>query len=686
MKTIKHILKASLVKWFLPFYLFTFLPLHAQIGTWRAYMSYYEPQQIVKAGSYTLFVRASNSLYSYNLNDHSITTFDNVNTLSDNYISQIAWNQKVKRLMVVYESTNIDLLDLDGDVTNISSYYSKFMTKDKTVNNIYIYNEFAYLCTGFGIVKINMDRAEISESYILDQNINAIVIDNKTIYVRNQQGVVYKATLTDNLIDKTNWQTTTTYPEFTTDNTDWDTYQPVVATLKPEGPKYNYFGFMSFNNGILYTVGGGWKDGSEFLRPFCAQILKDGNEWTSLDKNDITPLTGTRLTDATSIAVNPSNPNHYFVTTCGTGLYEFLNGKMVQNFTSTNSPIVSALDEKDANAANYVRVDGLFFDHQNNVWMSNSSSKAKTPLLKYNLTSNKWTSYNNSELFYQNSPLRIIRNAIIDHNGNAWMVNDHHNHPCVIRLNPDNDTFTRYENFTNQDGISYGLNYVRCIAQDLDKNIWIGTEQGVFLYDSQQQENNTLGFTQVKVPRNDGTDYADYLMTGVNITSIAIDGGNRKWIGTDGNGVYLISADNMEQIHHFTINNSPLLSDIIESIAINDNTGEVFFGTKNGLCSYMSDATSSATEMTKDNVYAYPNPVEPGYTGLITVVGLSFDADVKILTSSGRLVAQGRSNGGTFTWDGCDQQGKRVASGIYMIATATSNGSDGIVGKIAIIR
>ena len=352
----------------------------AQIGTWRAYMSYYEPQQIVKAGANTLFVRASNSLYSYNLNDHSITTFDKVNALSDTYISMIAWNQKVKRLMVVYESTNIDLLDLDGDVSNISSYYSKSMTKDKTVNNIYIYNEFAYLCTGFGIVKINMDRAEISESYILDQNINAIVIDNKTIYARNKQGVVYKATLTDNLIDKTNWQTTKTYPEFTTDNTDWDTYQPVVATLKPDGPKYNYFGFMSFDNGILYTVGGGWKDGSEFLRPFCAQILKDGNEWTSLDKNDITPLTGTRLTDATSIAVDPSNPNHYFVTTCGTGLYEFLNGKMVQNFTSTNSPIVSALDEKDANAANYVRLDGLFFDHQNNVWMSNSSSKAKTPL------------------------------------------------------------------------------------------------------------------------------------------------------------------------------------------------------------------------------------------------------------------------------------------------------------------
>ena len=658
----------------------------AQIGTWRAYMSYYEPQQIVKAGANTLFVRASNSLYSYNLNDHSITTFDNVNTLSDTYISMIAWNQKVKRLMVVYESTNIDLLDLDGDVTNISSYYSKSMTKDKTVNNIYIYNEFAYLCTGFGIVKINMDRAEISESYILDQNINAIVIDNKTIYARNKQGVVYKATLTDNLIDKTNWQTTTTYPEFTTDNTDWDTYQPVVATLKPEGPKYNYFGFMSFNNGILYTVGGGWKDGSEFLRPFCAQILKDGNEWTSLDKNDITPLTGTRLTDATSIAVDPSNPNHYFVTTCGTGLYEFLNGKMVQNFTSTNTPIVSALDEKDANAANYVRLDGLFFDHQNNVWMSNSSSKAKTPLLKYNPTSNEWEGYDNSELFYQNSPLRIIRGAIFDNNGNAWMINDHHNHPCVIRLNPETEAFTRYENFTNQDGISYGLNYVHCIAQDLDKNIWIGSEQGLFLYDSQQQENNTLGFTQVKVPRNDGTDYADYLMTGVNITCIAIDGGNRKWVGTDGNGVYLISADNMNQIHNFTTDNSKLITNQITSIVINQKSGEVYFLSDDGLCSYMSNAIEPAEEMTKDNVWAYPNPVTPDYTGLITITGLSYDADVKITASNGALIAEGRSNGGMFTWDGCDKNGRRVISGIYYVISATSEGRSGTCCKIAIIR
>ena len=112
----------------------------------------------------------------------------------------------------------------------------------------------------------------------------------------------------------------------------------------------------------------------------------------------------------------------------------------------------------------------------------------------------------------------------------------------------------------------------------------------------------------------------------------------------------------------------------------------MFFGTGNGLCSYISDAITPVDEMTKDDVYAYPNPVEAGYTGLITIVGLSYDADVKILTSNGKLVAQGRSNGGTFTWNGCDQQGRRVASGVYMVATATSNGDKGVVCKIAIIN
>jgi hypothetical protein len=121
-------------------------------------------------------------------------------------------------------------------------------------------------------------------------------------------------------------------------------------------------------------------------------------------------------------------------------------------------------------------------------------------------------------------------------------------------------------------------------------------------------------------------------------------------------------------------------------MAINQETGEVFFGTENGLCSYISDATKTNEEMTKDNVWAYPNPVNPGYTGPITITGLSYNADVKILAANGAIVNEGKSNGGIYVWDGCDKKGRRVSSGVYMVATATKDGDKGTVCKIAIVN
>jgi streptogramin lyase len=288
---------------------------------------------------------------------------------------------------------------------------------------------------------------------------------------------------------------------------------------------------------------------------------------------------------------------------------------------------------------------------------------------------------------YTNKSLGNLSDLQIDSNGNLWFVNNNWYISSLYRYNIDTKKILSFTEFKNQDGLSIeNINYVSCTVEDKDGNIWVGTQQGPLLLEKGQVEASSPVFTQVKVPRNDGTNYADYLMTGIGITAICIDGGGRKWFGTDNNGVYLISEDNLTQIQHFTTDNSKLLSNHVTSIAINNNTGEVFFGTGNGLCSYISDATTPVDKMTKDDVYAYPNPVEAGYTGLITVVGLSYDADVKILTSNGKLVAQGRSNGGTFTWNGCDQQGRRVASGVYMVATATSNGDKGVVCKIAIIN
>ena len=265
-------------------------------------------------------------------------------------------------------------------------------------------------------------------------------------------------------------------------------------------------------------------------------------------------------------------------------------------------------------------------------------------------------------------------------------VKDYNFKATITFIDPENEKFVRYDRYVNQDEKDYTLYYFRSVKEDLQGNIWVGTEQGLFMYTPEQQADNSLGFTQIKVPRNDGSDYADYLLNGENITAIAIDGANRKWIGTNSDGLYLISADNMKQIAHYTTENSKILSDNIESLAIDQTAGEIYIGTNMGLCSYTTDATEATTEMDKDNIYAYPNPVTPEYTGLITIVGLTMNADVKILTSSGKLIAEGRSNGGTFTWDGNDRNGNRVASGVYMVVTATSNGEKGTVCKIAIVR
>lgn len=671
----------------LSFFIFhlSFSPARAQIGSWHTYMSYYEPQQIVKAGSNTLFVRASNSLYSYNLNDLSITTYDKVNPLSDTYISLIAWNQQAKRLIIVYQNGNIDLMDLQENITNISSLYTKTLTESKTVNNIYIYQQYAYLCMSFGIIKVNMERAEISETYMLNQHIETATINNGSIYVRNNQGVVYTANMTANLIDKNNWQQTDNYPAFNQNTTDWDNYIDIVRTLKPGGPQYNEFYESKCINGKLYTTGGAFLSGfRQKDNPGIVQIY-NGSEWT-IYPSELKDITGFNYQDINCIDIDPTDNNRVMVGgRCG--LYEFYNGQLNTFYYKNNSPIrpVTSSTTGKYLPDDYTLVHGIKFDDSGNLWVLNSQANGVN-LLVLN-KDGQWKNHVKSELYSSNNTtMPGLRCMTIDSRGYLWFVNTHYNSPSIICYDIWLDNIIVYNSFVNQDGTAYENCYPYDVKEDHSGNIWIATNNGPFYFKNSEIGQSNATLQQEKIARNDGTNLADYLLTGIPVNCIAIDGGGRKWFGTNGNGVFLISEDNTEQIKHFTTNNSPLLSDNINNISINHQSGEVFFLTEKGLCSYMSDATASNDKMTDNNVYAYPNPVEPGYTGLITVVGLSFDADVKILTSNGKLVAQGRSNGGTFTWDGKDMQGKSVASGIYMIATATQKGESGIVSKIAIIR
>ena len=612
-----------------------------QIGTWRNYLAYSDIQQIRAAGNDNLFVLASNALYQYNKTDQSIYTYDKTNGLSDTYITNICWCPQAKRLIAVYQNSNIDLIDLKGNVTNISDLYNKLMTGDKTVSSIRMDGIYAYLICGFGIVKINMQRAEISGSY------------------------------------------TPNHPEYPTslpaeDNSDYDKYFNLVKTLKPGGPHTNHFGFMLFDYNRLYTCNGDYNYSSPI------QILNN-NEWTIYQYENISEQTGVSFQGSFCLDIDPSNIDHVFAGSRN-GLYEYLNGKFVKYYDKSNSPI----EPFDGVNKDYQLVTGTKYDQQGNLWVLNSSAPT-TALMKY--ANGTFTKLSHSELMklnrgdIKNRSNGELSKIIIDSKGRLWFVNNNWVLPAIYQYNTDNDEIIAYESIVNQDGTRLNIQEgIRCVAEDLEHNIWVGTSVGPVMLENSEIESGGNTFTQIKVPRNDGTNYADYLLTNIDISSIAIDGANRKWIGTFSNGVYLISADNLTQVQHFTTDNSSLLSNMVTSIAINHASGEVFFGTDKGLCSYISDATETNTEMTTDNVWAYPNPVEPGYNGPITITGLSFNADVKILSANGAIVNEGHSNGGTYVWDGCDKKGRRVASGVYMVATATNKGEKGTVCKIAIVN
>ena len=752
----------------------------ASIGTWNCFPAYANITEIQPAGN-TIYVLSSNYLFAYHLSDESITPWHKMNGLSDCSIAHIAYCKSAHRLVIVYDNQNIDLMDDNGHVTNISSYYSKAMS-GKTVNTITIDGNYAYLNTGFGIIKLNVAKAEISDTYNLGYNILSSTVHQGTIYAATASNGIIAANTSDNLLDKNNWKKetntqalrlahvgnqlyaidngnlyyqaergtwtrlTTTYMQYTytdgdclvigtgkyiylpdeqrnvsvydlttehhfiaydaqnkcfwgdqTDDQrlfsfdidrqqrlpDVTTVTPIKTHISPDGPKRNDFGFLRIANQTLYGVPCGFDFTVEQLRTGLIQSMTPEGDWHCYG-DDVAGKTGHEFMDITCIDVNPRNPAHVMVGG-RSGLYEFNDGLFVREYTFENSLLGTALDDSQTPEAkkNYTLVLGMKYDSNGNLWIANSQSRTGA-IFQLN-TNGEMARLEADELMTGGMSMTWMKQILIDSRSLVWLINT--NPAAAVCIDTRQSTATVYDNFTNQDGTNYQIDYVRTIAEDKEGNIWIGTNAGLFVIMANDvNSGRTDVIQQVKVPRNDGTNYADYLMVGIDVTSMAIDGANRKWIGTSNNGLYLISADNYTQQQHFLATESELLSDHIESIALNDQTGEVFIATDKGLCSYISDATQAYDEMTSDQVYAYPNPVEPGYNGPITIVGLSYNADVKITTTNGVLVAQGRSNGGSFTWDGNDLGGHRVASGVYMVHTATADGKKGTVCKIAIVN
>ena len=653
--------------------------LAAGVGSWKIYSAYRDISEVDSVSSKCIFVLSSGNLYSVNTQEGSVNTYDRLTGLTSTGIATMAWNATAKCQILAYTNSNIDLLSLDGSVVNVPDLYQKTTNYSKAINDIYVNGKFAYLSTAFGIVKLDVAAAEISDSYNLGKDIRHVMIKGDRIYALVSDGTMLSAGVSDNLVNPAVW---------TTDNSGISigeetvpaSIRETIANLYPTGPKYPRMGCLHFLNKKLYLAEQNkWDDNVDDT----PQVYDTENDsWTVCDnKSSILSNTdGIFYWDFMCIAPDPNNDNHFFAGSHG-GIFEFSGDTPLNYFSNDNTPMTSAISGN----RNYVLPSALTYAKDGTLWTVLSQAIDNQSLLSYK--DGIWTSHHSDKWTYNNASMGYVMDMMQDSRGILWWVNNHWQRPALCGYDPSADIAYCYDTFVNEDGTTVSVGYVRSVAEDADGNLWIGTDVGPLMLESDDvTSGGTVTWNQVKVPRNDGTNYADYLLAGLDITDIAVDGANRKWFCTDGNGVYLVDKDNITQLENFTSSTSMLLSDNVLGMAIDNTTGEVYFGTTSGICSYHSDATAPVSEMSDDDIYAYPNPVYPDYSGPITVCGLSFDADVKITNTSGRLVAQGRSNGGSFTWYGTDTDGNKVASGVYIINIATSEGKKGAVTKVTIIR
>lgn len=679
--------------------LFMTLPLSAiDKGSWEIYTSYNDITEIEPAGN-LVFALASNGLFSYHIKDGSVTTYDKANTLSDFDINHIAWNKTTKKLVITYTNGNIDLLDANGNVVNVPDLYLKSMTDNKQINHIYISGANVYLSLSFGIIKLDTKEGKILDTYKLGFNVNYSYIEDNCLYAASKEAGLYRGVLKNNLIDKNNWEKAGNFKEQTMNSTNvYDTTNKYWWTVKegkltyytlntdkekiyqtegiiPDGPASNKFYRLYINKNKLYAVAGAWSQEKDCNNMGEVHVW-NGEKWEEFEQPSDASL-GHRYRDLLCLDFDPSKEGHIMVGSKA-GLYEFQDGKFIKCYNKDNTSVITSPLSKS-----YTIISSVKYDATGKLWLLNSLGD--NSILSFDQTTQEWKHYPHSEIG-SNDRYNLTGLIIDENNGNMWFVNNSYEKNRLYKYNYNTDELTMYgATFTNEDGKNITPIYVHCLTEDRNGNIWIGTTSGPLYLSLSDIKNGTDIFTQHKVPRNDNTNYADYLLDNSNIRCIAVDGANQKWFGTD-NGVYLISDDCNTQIYHFNTENSPLISNTIHSIAINNNAGKVYFATDKGLCSFNNGIVSPNAEMTKDNVYAYPNPVKPDYTGKINIVGLSFNADIKIVSTNGTLINEGRSAGGSYTWDGCDQNGKKVASGIYMVETATESGEKGMVCKIAIIR
>lgn len=418
--------------------------------------------------------------------------------------------------------------------------------------------------------------------------------------------------------------------------------------------------------------------------PVEAKVSIVSNAQRSLGKYAIAP---------TAIAEDPNDPSVYFISTSDDGIYKIKNGQYVGRYDGDNSPN-SLFDSR------YI-VYGISMDKAGNLWaMIFHHNWTVSPIIilpadkvKLDPSEVKASDWVHPDLksfdCWGEMDVKMLHcrksdKVFMIYNGGdkllCWDTKGTFN-------NFNDDDIYLWESWTDQDGNNVKPNFRSAICEDNDGRIWIGTTEGIYEISSAANAfNPNMRVTHLKVPRNDGSNLADYLLGTDLVMDIAVDASNRKWVATYGSGLFLVSETGNEILANYTTDNSPLLSNKVNCVYVDQPTGIVYIGTDSGLMSYVSDATPAGSDYSE--VFVYPNPVRPEFRGEVNITGLMENSLVKIADVSGAVVYQGRSEGGCFTWNVCNTAGVRVKSGVYyvMMSQNATGSSTAAVAKIMVIN
>lgn len=743
------------------------------IGTWRDHFSYYRGISVEKANN-KVFCATPSALFHYNLDDNSVEKLSITNGLSDIGPCAMAFNTENNLLLVAYENANIDFIQ-GNTISNLSDIKNKAIQGNKKINHIEFNGNLAYLACGFGIVVIDIEKREVSETYYIGPDasnieVYSIAFDNNNIYAATASGLYFANKADANLADYNNWekdnnlikpdgkytsvinfesQILATYLNNAEDSSIiyrqngqiWDevynegtviknisqengllfisepdkvkilnanlTISEVITeysfgavrandctkdgqgniyladrdfglviynnnsyrSVVPNGPFNNDAFDVAADNNMVWVAGGGRTSAWGNMFKNTEAYLFSNESWKSFILLDPSVL------DFVKILINPQNPQQIFAASWGGGILVYENNKHTATYDVSNSSLQSII-AGDV----FVRIGGLALDESQNLYATNSGVGAP---ISIKTADDDWYSYNYPSI----SGYEAVGEIIITQYGHKWIQLGRGGGLFAFDDNstPDDMEDDQYRKFSIFDENGHvETNEVLSLIEDEEGVIWVGTDQGVFTYYNPQNVFSGENFyaDRLKVVAKDSV--VQYLLAKERVTAMAIDGANRKWFGTESSGAFLMSADGQTEIFHFNTENSKLISNSINSIAVDGKTGEVFFATSEGMVSFKGTATKGDASFS--GAYVYPNPVREDYDGPITITGLAPNVNVKVTDISGQLVYETTAFGGQAIWDGKNFSGRKVNTGVYLVFCTDDEGDNKKILKLLVIN